>query len=245
MRRPSKESSTTWKSHGFSVALFHGNGYSPSFAYTIGLYKTFGHPEFSCFGLSHELMHSMFWTAKKLFDEQQEPDLTVGHPHFLEGYDVRLLAVDKARYPDYFGYGHWFYRGWDFPVLQIVWPDKQARFPWDDSFNPDWKFKQPLLDRNSDFRFREERDAAVFTTRQVLEGLPILRVVHDADGDWQFLCDTSYDVADLKIVGLAEVVQRDQTVNELFELNYGWHARRATVGSAWYEEKHNPEENEV
>jgi hypothetical protein len=31
----------------------------PAFAYTTGLYKTFGHPELICFGLRHEVMHGM------------------------------------------------------------------------------------------------------------------------------------------------------------------------------------------
>jgi len=115
-------------------------------------------------------MQSMFWTAKELFDKQPNPEPSTGYPDFLEEYNVQFLPVSKDRYSDYSGYGHWFYKGWDFPVLQIVWPDKQSFFPWEESFNPDWRFKQPLLDRNIDFKFREERNVAVFTTRQVLGG---------------------------------------------------------------------------
>ena len=126
-----------------------------------------------------------------------------------------------------------------------MWPDKQALFPWDEGFNPDWKFKQLLLDRNSDFKFREERNSAVFTTRQVLEGLPILRVVHDADGSWQFLCDTPYDEADLKIVALEEIVKRDPTVNELFQLNYSWHALREAIGEEWQTEEYEVREEDA
>jgi hypothetical protein len=232
------------KEYGFHVALFHGDGYSPSFAYTIGLFKTYGYPELICFGLSLEVMQSMVWTGKELFDQQREPDLNVGHPDFLEGCDVRLLSVDKAWYEHYFGYGRWFYAGWDFPVRQIVWPDKQALFPWDAGFNPDWKFKQPLLDRDKDFKFREERNLAVFTTRQVLEGLPILRVSHESDGDWQFLCGTTSDIDDLKIVGLEEIVKRDPSLNDLYQLNYGWSAWRETPDSAWETWEQEDEESE-
>lgn len=228
--------------HGFSIALFNGDGYSPSFGYTIGLFKTYGYPELICFGLSHDLMHSIFWTGKELFDKQREPDLAIGHSDFLEGYEVRFLSVDKARYGDYFGYGHWFYSGWDFPALQIVWPDKEGLFPWNEDFNPDWKFKQPLLDRDNDFKFREERNVAVFTTRQVLEGLPILRVFHDSDGCWEFLCDTTIEESDIKIVSLEEITELDSSVNELFELNYGWSAWRETPADKWETREEEPEE---
>ena len=235
------------KAHGFHVALFNGDGYSPIFAYTIGLYKTHGYPELICFGLGLDLLHSVLWEGKRLLDKQPKPDPSVGYPDFLEGFDVRLITVDKDHYQDYFGYAAWFYKSWDFPALQIMWPDKLSFYPWDAGFNPDWKAAQPLLDRNNDFKFREDRNLGVYTTRQVLEGTPILRVAHNSDGDWQFLCDTTTDVADLKIVCLEHIVQRDLTVNELFQLNYGWTARRETPEDDWetWEDPDEGDEQEI
>ena len=128
--------------------------------------------------------------------------------------------------------------------MQIVWPDKQALFPWQEGFNSAWKAGQPLLDRNLDFKFREERNVAVFTTRQVLEGLPILRVIHETDGDWQFLCDTTYELDNLKVVALEELTKRDPTINELFQLNYGWQARRIVEAAEWQKEKYNAMDEE-
>ncbi|MDO7876316.1 DUF4262 domain-containing protein [Hymenobacter sp. ASUV-10] len=219
--------------HGFYIAQFRGDGYSPNFAYTIGLFKTYGYPELICFGLDLDLLHSVLWSGKELLDKQPMPDQGIGYPDFIGEYDVRFLTVDKKWYKNYFGYGYWFNGSWDFPALQIVWPDKQALFPWEDDFNPDWKSGQPLLDRNTDFKFREERDLGVYTTRQILEGAPILRVAHDYDGDWQFLCNTTTDSADLKIVALSEVVRRDPSVNKLFQLNYGWSAWRESPEADW------------
>lgn len=224
--------------YGFHVAQIPGDGYSPSFAYTIGLYKTYGYPELICFGLNPGLLHSVLWAGKKLLGKQPRPDQSAGYPDFIGDFDVRLLTVDKAWYQYYFGYGIWFNQSDDFPVIQIVWPDKQALYPWEAGFNPAWRAGQPLLDRNLDFKFREERNTAVYTTRQVLEGLPILRVIHNADGDWQFLCDTSYDAADLKVVAFEEIAKRDPTVNELFQLNYGWQAWRIVAAADWQEEVH-------
>lgn len=231
--------------YGFHIAQFDGDGYSPSFAYTIGLFKTYGYPELICFGLNFDLLRSVLWTGKELLDKQPVPDQSIGYSDFLGDYDVRFLTVDKGCYKDYFGYGYWFNQSWDFPVLQIVWPDKQAFFPWDEGFNSNWKWGQPLLDRSLDFKFREEQNVAVFTTSQVLEGLPILRVVHDADADWQFLCDTTYDAADLKVVALESIIKRDPTVNELFQLNYGWQAIREAIGEKWQKEEHEMEDEEA
>ncbi|GAA4052688.1 hypothetical protein GCM10022409_44460 [Hymenobacter glaciei] len=233
------------KEHGFHIALFNGDGYSPSFAYTIGLYKTFGYPELICFGFGLDLLHSVLSEGKKLLDKQPKPDPNVGYPDFLEGFDVRFLTVDEARYQYYFGYAAWFYKSWDFPALQIVWPDKQAFYPWDEDFNPDWKVGQPLLDRDNDFKFREDRNLGVYTTRQVLEGFPILRVAHNSDGDWQFLCDTTTDVADLKVVCLEHIIKRDASLNELFQLKYGWTAWRETIDDDWQTWEDPDEDEEV
>jgi hypothetical protein len=224
--------------YGFHIVQIAGDGYSPSFAYTIGLYRTYGHPELICFGLSLSLLHSVLWSGKELLDKQPMPDLSIDYPDLIDDYDVRLLPVAKEWYGDYFGYGIWFNQGRNFPALQIVWPDKQTLYPWNEGFNPNWKATQPLLDRNLDFKFREERNVAVFTTHQVLEGLPILRVIHEANGDWQFLCDTTYEIADLKIVALEELVKRDPTLNNLFQLNYGRQAQRIDEAADWQEEEY-------
>lgn len=72
-----------------------------------------------------------------------------------------------------------------------MWPDKEHNFPWDENFNTDWKFKQPLLDRNTDFKFYERRNLGVYSTSQAQEGNPILYVYHNDDGDWNFIQATS------------------------------------------------------
>ncbi len=94
-----------------------------------------------------------------------------------------------------------------------------------------------MLDRNADFKFREAKNLATFTTRQWIEQRkPILRVIHDSDGDWQFLTrDQMPD--DIKIVGLEQLVLRDKTLNEVFDLEYGEEAERDFVGGKWTRNK--------
>ncbi len=81
----------------------------------------------------------------------------------------------------------------------------------------------------------EPRNVAVFTTRQVLEGRPVVRVSHDADdGAWQFLCDSpERPIADARIVALEEALRRDPTLAEVADLPLGWGAWRARPGAPW------------
>ncbi len=90
-----------------------------------------------------------------------------------------------------------------------------------------------MLDRNANFKFREAKNVAVFTTRQWLEEKkPILRVVHDADGDWQFLTGDQIP-EDIKIVALEQMTLRDPTLNDVFNLDYREEANRNFVIDKW------------
>lgn len=85
-----------------------------------------------------------------------------------------------------------------------------------------------------DCPFADTPDTASITTRQVLEGAPILRVTHDADdGGWQFLCGETNDSADARIVGLGRMYARDPTLGEIVDLPEGWRAWRASPEAHW------------
>jgi hypothetical protein len=85
-----------------------------------------------------------------------------------------------------------------------------------------------------DWPFADKPNTAAITTRQVLEGAPILLVTHDADdGSWQFLCSTTDDPADARLVGLGQIYKRDATVGILADLPEGWRASRAAPHLAW------------
>jgi hypothetical protein len=86
--------------------------------------------------------------------------------------------------------------------------------------------------------FEDSRNTAAITTRQVLEeGAPILRVTHEADdGCWQFLCGTTDETSDGRVVGLGWLCDRDASLLELADLPEGWHAWRERPGAPWRRE---------
>ncbi len=220
--------------YGCHLALIEADNYQPAFAYTIGLYERYRHPEIICFGLSTDLMGRLLNHAKDLIQKGIILDVELLYRGFLDGYNVQFLKVDKDYYPDYLGYASWYYN-YDqrFPVLQLVWPDKSENYPWSESFNPEWVRLQPLLDRNTDFKFLEKRNLAVYTTQQVLNGDPILYVYHNEDGDWQFHTSDNPNVDDAKLVALDELVKIDPTINQIFYLPYRSYAWRKFVGDDW------------
>lgn len=87
--------------------------------------------------------------------------------------------------------------------------------------------------------FNQSVDTASFTTRQVLEGShQILEVYHDHEGEWQFLCGTTLDANDLKVVCMGCMVERDPSILLLATLPSGWCAVRETTTSPWHLEEY-------
>jgi len=51
---------TNISNYGLQVIMVSGTDYSPSFAYSIGLFETYKHPEIICFGLAKKFREKWF-----------------------------------------------------------------------------------------------------------------------------------------------------------------------------------------
>ena len=230
--------------YGLSVIVVEATDYLPSFAYSIGLWKKHGHPEIISFGFTPETLHAIINNAADIVKAGEKIEVTKGYDNIFEKGNAQFVMVDPLNIGDYFGYAIDFYGTRDFPAMQLVWQDRQGKFPWENGFEEEFTYKQPLLDRNANFKFREPKNLATFTTRQWLElKKPILRVVHEDDGDWQFLTGDQMP-EDIKIVALEQLVLRDNTLNDVFNLGYGEAADRGFIGGKWKRSKVDSEEDE-
>jgi len=218
---------------GLQVIMVESTDYLPSFAYSIGVYETYKHPEIICFGLSNNLGHAIINDVAELIKNGEIIKTNKNYDNIFDNSRAEFLLVDKKNISDYFGAAINYYNNEDFPAFQLVWTDKNNKFPWEKDFEEKFIYQQPLLDRNVSFKFREPKSLATFTTRQWLElGKPILRVVHDKDGDWQFLTGDQ-TLEDARIVALEQLVIKDKTLNEVFDLDYGEAAEREIIGGRW------------
>ena len=88
---------------------------------------------------------------------------------------------------------------------------------------------------HSDWPFDQAENVAAITTKQVLnENYPILQVVHYSDDDsWAFICGTTSESTDGRVVGMGRIIQKDPTVKQIADLPPGWGAWREKVGGAW------------
>lgn len=118
----------------------------PAFAYTIGLFHNYQHAELIVVGLRLELMHSMLNDVAERIKAGQtfEPGARIAD--VIEGFEVTLRQVIEPKsFKEHVGYARWFYKGGAFPLFQLVWPDKQARFPQEPGTTEAFNQQQPLL----------------------------------------------------------------------------------------------------
>lgn len=219
---------------GFHIASLEDDGYIPAFVFSIGFYKTYNHPEIIIFGLKPDVLQGLLHKIGSELKNGMRIKTDIDYDGIVANYPVRFLKVHHEFYKDYLGFAGWYYdKSFDFPVYQLVWTDKKGKFPWEDSFFENWKFKQPLLDRNTDFKFFEERNLGVYTTQATLNGNDILRVYHNEDGDWQFHSEEYPNIENSRIVCLEDLVKKDPSLNEIHYLNYGQYALRKDINSDW------------
>lgn len=223
--------------YGLSVVMIESTDYLPSFVYSVGLTETYNHPEIICFGLRTQTLHELINDVAEIIKKEGEINPNKEYDNIFQNNRARFLQIDKTNIEDYFGVAIKYFDTKEIEGLQLIWTDRNDKFPWEDGFEEEFKFKQPLLDRNAGFKFREEKNLGIFTTPQWLENdKPILRVVHDKDGDWQFLTE-KIDFENGKLVALEQMILRDETLNEIFNLEYGEEAERNFIGDKWRKNK--------
>lgn len=131
---------------GWHWVAVPGEGGSPGFLFTIGLWKTYHHPELLLFapGDPQELSGGLTAMAKRIAAGETFSDKKTFEGLF-GNFPGSLRRVDKSWYAEFVGTAMGVYESDDFPVLQVVWPDKNSLFPWQPGFDGDLFRVQPLL----------------------------------------------------------------------------------------------------
>jgi hypothetical protein len=228
-----KKFSADIEKFGWTVMLMEATDYLPSFAYTVGLWKNYNHPEIISFGLTTKTLHLVLNDAGERVKAGQKIEIGKNYDNFFENIDTQFLKVDSRNVSDYFGHAINYYQSTNFPAIQLVWTDRNNKLPWDKEYEEEFDHLQPLLDRNADFKFKEAKNLGVFTTSQWIElNKPILHVIHDNEGDWQFLTGDQLP-EDAKLVALEQMIIKDKTLNDVFNLDYGEQAKREFIRGQW------------
>lgn len=86
----------------------------------------------------------------------------------------------------------------------------------------------------AEWPFEDWIDSAAFTTTRVAyENYPVLLVVHELDGDWQFLCDTTNAMEHALVICLGCAFEINKDIGAVANLPLGWQAWRRSASDPW------------
>jgi Domain of unknown function (DUF4262) len=217
---------------GWSVVSVPGEGPRPAYAFTVGLWHSFSHAEAAVFGRDEDEMVDWLNTVGRAVKRGRVllPD-RLGDD-VLGEVEIFPRPALASWHRHLFGAALAFYRGQPVPMLQLVWPDLDGILPWERGCDEECVTAQPRLwDRVTaapcppGWPFPVSPDALVLTTKSIaFDGAPVMGVVHDEEGEWQFLDNPAVDMKDLTIVHLAHVMARRPELGVLGDLSMGFEA---------------------
>lgn len=130
---------------GFHAAVVAVEGKAFAHAFSVGLFRSWDHPEVAIFGLAPPDLHAAIARAAarvRRGERFDDGDVAEG---LVEGRPVVFRRVVPRHYAAHLGHAVWYHGGARFPALQAVWADDAGRFPWDRWFPRELREAQPLL----------------------------------------------------------------------------------------------------
>ncbi len=117
----------------------------PPHAYTVGLFRSWDHPEVAVFGLAPEIMQAAvarLGERVRKGERFEHGDVAVA---VLDDRAVTFRRIVPRHFAEHLARAVWYHGGARFPALQAVWADADGRFPWDRWFPRELRDLQPVL----------------------------------------------------------------------------------------------------
>ena len=134
--------------HGWSAISI--SDADPPFNYSCGLMTTFRHPELIVFGLESRELYAILAAMVADIRGGRSFAVPANYDGVLQGIPIAVRKVHPTQHELYLGYamGHCTYTGnfGGLEAVQIFWPDKQGRFPFQANCDLDVYRSQPRLD---------------------------------------------------------------------------------------------------
>lgn len=133
------------EAYGLHVISVAEDDVGPGFAYSIGLFKNYAHPEVIIIGLKQELAHRLLNNIA--YDIKNGRTFVSGefHEDVLDDFVCYFGDVPQARYKEFVGWAIWYYEGVAFPLIQCVYPTVAGLFPWEHNFPEDARWFCQML----------------------------------------------------------------------------------------------------
>jgi len=133
------------RQYGLQVLHILEDETGPPFSYSVGLFKTYGHPEIIMVGLKQQLAHTLINNMAHDIKEGKIFVPLTFEADILDNFDCYIVEVEKEHYDNYVGQAQNYYDGDDFPLIQCIYPTVKGIYPWEDEWPENIKDLQPIL----------------------------------------------------------------------------------------------------
>ena len=120
----------------------------PGYAYTIGFPERFDFPEVVVFGLTPVAVSGLLDMVAGQLDEGVRIPIDTALVGLFDN-DLRCVfaSVDMSAHSGYFATGVAWHRGFDFGMVQLLWPDRNGWLPYESGFDSSVRAAQPVIGR--------------------------------------------------------------------------------------------------
>lgn len=139
---------TDVKDHGWHLVRVAEEKGSAGWAHSIGFYENFSHPEVVIFGLEADVLVGVVEDIGNDIRSGKRFRTGQSYDGILEGVECVFKPVHRRWFAPFLVDCEWYYAGDSFGALQCIWPDREGRTPWSESFSSEWGGLQPLLFQN-------------------------------------------------------------------------------------------------
>jgi hypothetical protein len=130
---------------GLEVIMVSSTSYSHAFAYSIGLWKSYTHPEIICFGLPNDVGHGVINDVAAVIKDSEVVEEGKIYTDIFEEGRATFIKVDKRNISDYFGAALNYYKNDHFNAMQLTWTDRTDKFSWEEEFEEEFLFNNHYL----------------------------------------------------------------------------------------------------
>ena len=131
--------------YGLQVLYVMGDDTGPGFSYSIGLFKSYGHPEIIIIGLKQQLAHTLINNMAYEIKQGKTFSPQTFEADIIDGFNCYIINADKVHYDAYVGQAQNYYGDDDFPLIQCIYPTVKGIFPWENEWPEEIKDLQPIL----------------------------------------------------------------------------------------------------
>lgn len=133
--------------YDYHIVVVGAEDTASPFAYTVGLFHKFHHPEVVVVGLGEDRLVDVLTHVAEEVRGGRRFEAKKSYEDVFEDFDCTFRRVAARHFAAYLPRALWYYDRFAFPALQLVWPDSSGRYPWQSKVIRGLKQIQPVLDR--------------------------------------------------------------------------------------------------